>query len=461
MMRAAIYARISSDREGAGLGVQAQEQDCREQADNLGWTVVAVYTDNDISAYSGKPRPGYRSMLAAIEQGQVDAVLAWHTDRLHRSVTELEEYASVCDPNRVATHTVKAGHIDLSTPSGRLVARQLGAVARYEVEHMVERQKRAKIRSAQSGTWLGGRRPFGYEPDGVTVNELEASAIRSAAAAVLAGASLRGIAKEWNAQGIATATGRQWDMTGVRRVLLRPRNAGLMEHKGQIVGPAQWRRILPEEQWYALRSFLTDPARTITTGNARRWLGSGLYHCGACGQTVIGSTANGRRAYRCRRGCVSRTLTGVDEYVSKVVMARLRREDLKHLLSAATPSTDQHNLEELTVTLRRRLDELARLFSQGQIDAQQLSEGTRSVNTTLSHVRDQISEAYANTALEGVADAPDPGEAWSRMPIDRKQAVVDLLCEVTLLKGAEGRPHGWRPGQTYFRPDLVRITPRS
>lgn len=461
MMRAAIYARISSDREGAGLGVQAQEQDCREQADNLGWTVVAVYTDNDTSAYSGKPRPGYRSMLAAIEQGQVNAVLAWHTDRLHRSVIELEEYASVCDANNVATHTVKAGHIDLSTPSGRLVARQLGAVARYEVEHMVERQKRAKIRSAQSGTWLGGRRPFGYEPDGVTVNELEARAIRSAAAAVLAGASLRGIAKEWNAQGIATATGRQWDMTGVRRVLLRPRNAGLMEHKGQIVGLAQWPRILPEEQWYALRSFLTDPVRTITTGNARRWLGSGLYHCGACGQTVIGSTAKGKRAYRCRRGCVSRTLTGVDEYVSKVVMARLRREDLKHLLSTAMPSTDQHDLEELTVTLRRRLDELARLFSQGQIDAQQLSEGTRSINTTLSQVRDQISEAYANTALEGVADAPDPGEAWSRMPIDRKQAVVDLLCEVTILKGAEGRPHGWRPGQTYFRPDLVRITPRS
>src|SRR6476620_10311593 len=103
MMRAAIYARISSDREGAGLGVQAQEQDCREQADNLGWRVVAIYTDNDISAYSGKPRPGYRSMLAAIEQGQVDAVIAWHTDRLHRSVTELEEYASLCDANGVAT----------------------------------------------------------------------------------------------------------------------------------------------------------------------------------------------------------------------------------------------------------------------------------------------------------------------------------------------------------------------
>jgi DNA invertase Pin-like site-specific DNA recombinase len=37
---AAIYCRISRDREGAGLGVQRQEEDCRQLAASLGWTVV-------------------------------------------------------------------------------------------------------------------------------------------------------------------------------------------------------------------------------------------------------------------------------------------------------------------------------------------------------------------------------------------------------------------------------------
>lgn len=36
------------------------------------------------------------------------------------------------------TYTVKTGYLDLTTPSGRTVARQLGALARYEVEHKVE-----------------------------------------------------------------------------------------------------------------------------------------------------------------------------------------------------------------------------------------------------------------------------------------------------------------------------------
>jgi site-specific DNA recombinase len=83
--QAAIYCRISDDREGAGLGVARQEADCRERAKRLGWTVAGLYVDNDFSAYSGKIRPEYRRLLADLRAGVLDAVIAWHTDRLHRS----------------------------------------------------------------------------------------------------------------------------------------------------------------------------------------------------------------------------------------------------------------------------------------------------------------------------------------------------------------------------------------
>jgi site-specific DNA recombinase len=69
--RAAIYCRISRDRIGAGLGVERQETECRELAARLGWTVAVVYVDNDISAYSGKARPGYRALLEDLKD--VDA----------------------------------------------------------------------------------------------------------------------------------------------------------------------------------------------------------------------------------------------------------------------------------------------------------------------------------------------------------------------------------------------------
>ena len=162
-MRATIYAESCQDREGAGLGVGTQEADCRELAESLGATVVAVHTDNDVSAYSGKPRPGYRAVLAMIDRGEVDVVLVWHTDRLHRSPIELEDYINRCEPHGVRTHTVKGGVLDLASASGLMVARMHGTIARYEVDHARERMSRAKLRSAQAGTWKGGRRPFGYE----------------------------------------------------------------------------------------------------------------------------------------------------------------------------------------------------------------------------------------------------------------------------------------------------------
>src|SRR6478609_3963627 len=93
---AVIYARISQDRAGEGLGVKRQLADCRAEAKRRGWPVVAEFVDDDISAYSGKNRPQYRAMLEAIRDRQADAVLVYHVDRLHRRPIELEEFVNAC-----------------------------------------------------------------------------------------------------------------------------------------------------------------------------------------------------------------------------------------------------------------------------------------------------------------------------------------------------------------------------
>src|SRR4051812_10654735 len=93
--RAAIYVRLSSDREGRELGIQRQEQDCRALAEELGWTLHPtrpIYRDNDrgASSLSHKARPEYAELLAAVRAGQVDAILYWSNSRLTRRPREYE-----------------------------------------------------------------------------------------------------------------------------------------------------------------------------------------------------------------------------------------------------------------------------------------------------------------------------------------------------------------------------------
>lgn len=225
--RCVIYVRISDDREGAGLGVKRQTSDCRNLAEQFGWEVVDVYVDNDLSAYSGQPRPEYRKLLLDLQAGKATAVLAWHTDRLHRSPTELEEYISVCDPRGVATYTVKAGLIDLSTPTGRMNARIVGAVSRFESEHKADRIKAKHAELAKDGKATGGGfRPYGYRrvydrletPRRVIREEVipeEAEIIRECARRILAGEALAAVCRDLNRRGVPTSSTGIW---GARQV---------------------------------------------------------------------------------------------------------------------------------------------------------------------------------------------------------------------------------------------------
>ncbi|NOV96810.1 recombinase family protein [Isoptericola halotolerans] len=460
-MEAVIYVRISRDREGAGLGVDRQEADCRELADRLGWNVVQVHSDNDLSAYSGKPRPGYRAMLEDLRHGRANAVVAWHSDRLHRKVAELEEFVAICDEHKIAVQTVRSGSVDLATASGRMVARMLGAASQHEIDHARERMQRAKRQAAAAGKWRGGPRPFGYEADGVTVRPSEAEVLLRAARGILAGRSLNALARELNEAGITTTRGSRVDGVNLRTMLLRPRNAGLIDERGEIVGDASWPAIIPEDIWRGVVATLSDPTRTTTTGPERRWLGSGLYRCGVCRGPLRASKQKMRHAYRCTHGShVTRDAIAVDEYVRQVVVGVLSRPDAADLLA----ESDDGLIEALRAeseSLRARLSRFEADYAEGAISGRQLRAATERVEADLEAVNARLAGALRGDALGGVLGAASPGEAFLVAPLDVQRAVLDALAEVTINKGRKGRPRGWKPGEPYVDLETVEIKPRG
>jgi site-specific DNA recombinase len=260
-MRAAVYVRISRDTEGDALGVARQERDCQELAKRLGWEVVSVFNDNDLSAFSGKRRPGYDALLEGVRTGDFGAIVAWHPDRLHRSPRELEGFIDLIESTRVRIATVQTGEYDLTTTAGRMIARVVGAMARGESEHKSDRLRRKHRELAEAGKLSGGgTRPFGFESDRLTILESEAALIREAADRFLAGESVRSIAVDWNTRGVLSVTSRQWSIVTLSTVLRSARIAGLRDHGSTGIVVAEWPAIITPEQHHRLVAIFNSPS---------------------------------------------------------------------------------------------------------------------------------------------------------------------------------------------------------
>jgi DNA invertase Pin-like site-specific DNA recombinase len=430
-------------------------------ADSLGHPEPnGVFADNDLTAHRGKKtRPGYLALLAALRAGQVGAVICTHADRLHRSVKELEGYIDAC--GEVPTYQVMAGPLDLATASGRRNARLAAVIAEGEVDQMIERMRAARIHKTQRGEWTGNKRPFGYEADGVTVRPAEADAARWAAGQILSGLSLRATAAALNERGILSSTGTPWNPRTLGRMLLRPRNAGLSVHKGQVVGQAVWPPIISEPIWRGVVAKLTDPTRRNAPGGPPRWLGTNLFLC-HCGQPVISKGRNKPKmtVYTCSAGAhLSRNAAEVDAYVRDVVIGILVERGRDLLI----PEGAHERMAELTArdaALAAKLGELGRDYAADKIDLPTVQAATAAIRTERETITAELTNMAAGSVLQGVADAPDVAKAWDGLDLSRQREIVRLLMTVTLKRSRRGRRAGWRPGDSYFDPASVEFTPR-
>jgi DNA invertase Pin-like site-specific DNA recombinase len=302
--RTAIYCRISDDRHDDELGVKRQEKLCRALTRRLGWDVVEPpYTDNDISASSGRRRPNWERLVADIKAGRVDGLVAVHPDRFTRSdLRNLEDLIDLLDAHDVAVETVKAGRYDLKTASGRMNARIVGSVARGESERMSERIRDKMSELAQAGKYHGGPAPYGYRyergSDGrplrgapLQVVQGEAAVIVEVAERIIDGWSLRRICGDLNDRGIPTRKGGPWTAAVVRAVITRPTVIGWRSHRGEMVAQGEWDPILDRRTWERACAVLADPARK-TTRPGRRYLLAGLI------QTASGDKMAGRPRHR-------------------------------------------------------------------------------------------------------------------------------------------------------------------
>jgi site-specific DNA recombinase len=162
MKTAAIYARVSSDKQKEEHTIASQTAGLIAFAQGNGYSVPPEWVFED-EGHSGASlvRPGLEKIRDLAAEGQIEAVLIHSPDRLSRKyayqVLLIEEFAK----SGVEAVFLKAPQAE--TPEDRLLLQFQGMIAEYERAQILERSRRGKRHKAKQGnvSILGGA-PYGY-----------------------------------------------------------------------------------------------------------------------------------------------------------------------------------------------------------------------------------------------------------------------------------------------------------
>jgi site-specific DNA recombinase len=491
--RVALYARISEDDLGLEAGVARQLQDARTLAQQRGWTVVMELQDNDISAANGKHRPGYQDLIGAAEAGRFDRIIAYHTSRMWRNRVERAQGIDLLRSAGVSLTTVKGPELDLSTAAGRGMAGLLGEFDTMESEIKSERVTRAALQRAESGA-PNGAIPFGwtrdydYTPKGEKVpgsgrdvlHPDEAPIVAEVCRRLLAGETMLAVTAWLNetgfpapgadfklrgrGRGIQNPTGARWGKTSVKKLALRPANAGLrMYHAGrpdQRLLAARIEPIVTRDEWERLVAMHgPNGSKTSRPGGRVHLLTWGVGECGVCGSVLrvaqLGHAVYGTKKplYSCdAKGCVGRNEANVDAFVTAELVSRLQRADARDLL---VDNEAADRAMSRATALRARLDAATDDYAEGFIAREQLLKITSKLRPQIAEADREAVNAAPAVPLELLAQVAgkETAKRFDALTVAQKRTLVEFMIEKVVVM-----PTRRGPG---FREEDVQIVFRG
>lgn len=479
-MRADLYARKSTS--DAGRSVTRQERawrlDCKAQGIEPG----RVFVDPDFSAsrYARKGRPDYAVLLEHIRGRQCEMVSLWEVTRGSRQMGEWVAFLDLCRDQGVLIRVFGDGEdaqtFDPRRQRDREALLKEGMAAESEVERL-----RSRIRPGIADAAAQGRPPgpllYGYareygapsadsvSPSGSkrreirqVIREDQAAVVRQLARDTLAGIPLHTQARRLNDAGVPTPSGRgRWIGGHVNRLLRHPAYQGHRAHNGQIVARDAWPAILDADTAARLRRHLETPGRRNHADSSLAYQLSGAALCGACRKHLRVKWKDGRQRYQCVQvGCqrVSAGLREMDDFVSAVVVGRLRRPDAAALFAPAvdTAAVSAARVDLDALTARR--DELyAEAARPGGPSMALVAAAERELLPRIEAATARLRALQTPPALRGY-DPTDVAERWESYPVGVRRAFVMALAEVVLSPvGKGGRWSHHRLDESRWRGD--------
>jgi Site-specific recombinases, DNA invertase Pin homologs len=314
--KAAIYARVSSDKQDVDLSISAQLRALKEYAKNNNCEIVREFIDE---AETGRTtaRPAFREMisLARHPEKPFEIILVWKYSRFARSREDSIVYKAMLRKNGVQLISINEPRDD--TPTGRLLEAIIESLDEFYSDNLGEEVTRGMRESATRGFYLSSKPPYGYNKvrakDGekertkLEIEPNQAAIVASIYQDILSGKGLTTITKELNQKGIASPKGKGWSKTGVRIILLNEAYTGILvygRNSKRGLEPIRVENACPTIVSRAVFEQVQEliKGRTFKNIHPKRasspFLLSGITSCGHCGKALTGQVAkSGKFAY--------------------------------------------------------------------------------------------------------------------------------------------------------------------
>ena len=319
-MRAALYARVSTEDQAKNYSIPSQLESMHEFAVEHGFEVVKEFVDEGISgAILG--RPALSELRECARQSMVEAVIVYDPDRLSRKLVHLMVLV-----DEFERHGVELKFVTQSvgqSPEDRMLFGMKGIFAEYERTKLLERTARGKLRKAKEGKQPGGQPPYGYKlvDSRHVIEPKEADVVRMVFDWLIKdGMKLRAIQQRLIRLGIPTRKGKAWwQRSTLYRIVTDETYAGRWYYNKHMDAPAKTKAggtiqiLKPKEQWIPVEvpAIISREAfeaaqrqlaknRELCSRNTKRdYLLSGLLVCGNCGYKLGARTTGGRTYYCC------------------------------------------------------------------------------------------------------------------------------------------------------------------
>ncbi len=308
---AALYARVSSDRQDVDLSVAAQLRALRDYAKNNGYSVAREYVDE---AESGRiaDRPQFRKMIdeGSKPEAPFCEILVWKFSRFTRKREHAVAFKAQLRRKGIRVVSITEQAEDNAT--GRLLEGIIESVDEYYSENLAQEVVRGMREAASRGFWVSTNAPYGYRKvhvqDGAKRRpRLELDPPHDAVARrifemVLSGKSVLDVTKTLNDEGVPNSNGRKWIKTTIHNMLSNEAYTGTLLW-GQRAKDGQepvrvedaFPAIVSQQDFQKVRKLLGS--RAPKQANPRRaaspYLLSGLARCRSCNKAMTAAEAKG------------------------------------------------------------------------------------------------------------------------------------------------------------------------